>query len=853
MRLLEYFWSMLALIPEDRARLYERGFDDNFINIRGFKSVHLNNIRAIINTISKFGPAKVGEAGLAIVGGGLPPEPEAQIIRRNYRPEGNYILIPYKNELGQIVKIRAHQLGIKGQPAQIYFTPKAFLRSDICIIAESEFKADAASLFGFASIGIPGINAMSGKNWPYFAEKIAALPCEEFVICFDNEVKDNPSFSNFKQDWRKRYDTIIAAYSLACKIQQLGKKCRIATLPSDWMEDGKVDIDQALAQGRTAAEFAAVIKNAIDPVKFITSAPIKDTHRPYVHKRLGSLFQETEVQIKDNCFYFIPPGDDKRKVERKLANCSWHVKRSYVSLGDEFNEGLRRDITIVDEFGISYDTRGIRAGDMVSKASLAQWLMSHGNFVFYGKDEDVSKIWTYVFMTDDTPPIHLIHEIGYVPKLSAHVFDTMIIRDTGEVFTPNEEGIFYIDDVGYKLAVQLPMNARPKLVKGTPPLAEFKELLRRTVHESTGEGAHLVMISWIYATMFTHVITEHTRIFPLIFFQGLFQSGKTTIMRWLCSLLGLHSEAISIKNSSYVGIARSITEMHNLPIVLDDYRNIKDCLRLIPTFLAVYNRQSGVKGNLDPKVIVRSAINSTLAICGEHVMNDGAAMTRCLHFYIGTRTSDAISEIQKILPQMSSVYYNVLTTNYKENCAKLPALIDKWVAFFKSKTLTPRASYNYGVCFAAYELVETTVPNEMITFALRNATETAQTSSSMDCVHTFGEEFLFGKTQQILIKDNHYKQVGDTVYIWLSGVYSILNKYYNRTDNPMPTTLENIKRANYFIGVTQQSLLVGYPAVPCIIINVAKMPETLRLYFDGNDHDTGRTSKETDHEVLEGV
>ena len=91
------------------------------------------------------------------------------------------------------------------------------------------------------------------------------------TIIFDNEIKSNPDYSNYKPDFTKRYDTQYCSYILCYKLNNAGFETKIGVLPEKWMIDGKIDIDSALAQGKTKADFEKIIAKGYTPSQYLAS------------------------------------------------------------------------------------------------------------------------------------------------------------------------------------------------------------------------------------------------------------------------------------------------------------------------------------------------------------------------------------------------------------------------------------------------------------------------------------------------------------------------------------------------------------------------------------------------------
>ncbi len=158
----------LKLLPEDREQLkVKRGFTDAVIDKMQFKSC---------------GPELDTEEWFKDV-----PANYKQILsQRN-------IVIPYFDPEGIPIYLRAHKYGPEGEPVHVY-VPWDYMEDKMptLVITEGEFKAVASCMMGVPAIGLPGVASFSKANYNRLVQLLSELNPEKLVICFDNEIKDDP-------------------------------------------------------------------------------------------------------------------------------------------------------------------------------------------------------------------------------------------------------------------------------------------------------------------------------------------------------------------------------------------------------------------------------------------------------------------------------------------------------------------------------------------------------------------------------------------------------------------------------------------------------------------------------------
>lgn len=826
----------LTLLPGERGNLHARGFTDDVLEKYQLKSCHPINAFVLDSLKNKYTVEQLREEVLyeADTNHQGVYTPQRQILESN-------ILIPYFESSRHIIKVRPHKLGFRGQGASVYRCFTSFQPSDVCVIAESEFKAIAAECLGYSAVGIPGIASMSGRNWDYFSKQLEDIPAKEFVICFDNEIKDNPALKNFKPDWRKRYDTTIYAYAMAQKILDLGKSCRIATLPTDWMVEGKIDIDLALAQCRGQGAFKSIIDGSQGPKAFIENAPIPQKHRSFINRRIRRFFYEPAVELRHNAFYSKAATNPDGTTEggARLSNCSVKIKNVYEELSAE-TEGVSRDVIITDEYGVASKLTPLKPSSMATKSGMKEWLMSQGNYLFYGSDNDLIKIWEYVFSFDDGNIVYLVNRCGYIKELDFYLFKNVLIKD-GKAVYPDEYGIFWVDEVGYKPhAPHMDCQIPAVLPEGKFDVSKFLRLLSDTTdHDNPGMGK--AMFAYMLAILFIDSIQEQFKLFPILFVYGERGGGKTTVMRWLTSFFGQDKATLNLGMSSVVGVNRGLEYYSSLPFVTDDWRNIAKFQAYIPVFLGVYNRQSGIKGTKAKFGIQKTTINAALVVMGEEIFPDNALLSRCISFYFPTvRLRECSEEMESIIQEASSFFFKILTGSYSRLKNKVISNIKEASKEFKLKVrgLDARVAINYAILAGTYRAVmgeDAEMEEHLMT--MMGAGQADVTEG--DRIHKFANEFLVGVAEGV-VKPHHFLFKGDSVFLWVKGICDVLNKFYNRSDIENGALItQHFKKQSFYLGTQTMQTHGTTAAVPCIELSLTGMPESLRVILEGARHVSG--------------
>jgi hypothetical protein len=278
--------KLLILTEADRAKLQnKRGFNDETINRLGFKSNNEANRDLLYALLDEFGIEKLLVEGIFKAKRNKSPEPSGQLMGWGRTGEKGKdgkeiwgvtepILIPYFDSDGVPYNLRPHKGGVtrpvdpfaewdtdeddqKPCHSHLYIPPGTARlidkNSGLCIFTEGEFKAGAGLQCRIPIIATPGTSFLKNEK---FRNRVCTaldeLGVTDLVIIYDNEIKDDPRFPNFKQDPFDRFDTQVwaeyAQIKLLPHLRLLKGDCRIGKIPDDERKDGKADFDGVLAR-----------------------------------------------------------------------------------------------------------------------------------------------------------------------------------------------------------------------------------------------------------------------------------------------------------------------------------------------------------------------------------------------------------------------------------------------------------------------------------------------------------------------------------------------------------------------------------------------------------------------------
>ena len=208
------------------------------------------------------------------------------------------VLILYQNLDGEGIALRAHKMQPKGERLELYGLDH-IRGKEHALIVEGEFGAAAATCHGIPTLGVPGVAAFVGRNYPRLLKCLTKAGIEQVTILYDLEDRTSYQLPSGEPNPRhkpqpfSRWDVEFNAVRLARRLTADGITTGITQFPEDWMRNGKVDLDQALKDGHTAEEIREVIDAAVLPDEYLES--LTDEGKEVVLAKLG----ENRVKQKD--------------------------------------------------------------------------------------------------------------------------------------------------------------------------------------------------------------------------------------------------------------------------------------------------------------------------------------------------------------------------------------------------------------------------------------------------------------------------------------------------------------------------------------------------------------------------
>lgn len=534
------------------------------------------------------------------------------------------VIIPYLNAGGRAYLIRPHKLGLSGIPVEIY-CPDWAIGADL-VMTEGEFKAAASAQLGIPAIAIPGISSFSKDNLPRLVKFLADLKVRNICILFDNEVKDDPKFKNYKDNPADRHDTAFYAYFMARQLDQAGFRAQVGTLPDSWRVQGKADIDGALALGKTREDLAAVIL-ASKPAKLYAEELPKEA-QSIIRRKMSLKYFKSHIR-KEFGKYVASRRRGKTEWDEDISNFTIKIIATH-----ETAEGLIRELQFINEYGDhSASCSAIKPEDMGGSEGFTNFCFTHGNFIWRGTKDDLLNIWEGLFLEDDGRHIVEPDHIGWVESEKMWLFGNVAIDKDGKEMRPDKNHIFWLEKKGIKPVSLGVTTGKGQISEGIPYVSltpcDIKEI-RKRLADTIGDIEAVKCLGWASAIPYLEDIFDVYGCYPFLFITGRTGSGKSTIAEWITCLFGIENAGKSISQTTVVAIQRSLGYYSSLPVFLDEFRNTSDIAFKTGFLRNVYNRQSSGKGIKSNFGIREAKVRGTLIVAGEETPNDNAILNRSI-------------------------------------------------------------------------------------------------------------------------------------------------------------------------------------------------------------------------------
>ncbi len=734
------------------------------------------------------------------------------------------IIIPYLSSSGKALLLRPHKLGLSGVPVEIYCPDWEFKPN--LIMTEGEFKAAAAMQMNFSAIAIPGISSFSKDNFKRLVKFLQDAKARDICIIFDNEVKDDPKFKNYKDNPADRHDTEFYAYFMARQLDAEGFRTQIGILPDSWRVYGKADIDGALAQGKTRDDLGMVIGSSKPAKQYVEELPREA--QTVIRRKMSLKYFRSHIR-REFGKYVATRRRGKTEWDEEIANFTMKIIATHQTA-----EGIIREIQFTNEFGDHSSCFAIDPEDMGGAEGFTTFCFRHGNFIWRGTKEDLSNIWEGLFLEDDGRHIVEPDHIGWIEAEGLWIFGNVAVDKEGKELRPDKNHIFWLEKKGIKPVALGVTSGRSQISEGIPYISltpcDIKEI-RAKLADTIGEIEAVKCLGWASAIPYLEDIFDAYGCYPFLFITGRTGSGKSTIAEWITCLFGIEDAGKSLSQTTVVAIQRSLGYYSSLPVFLDEFRNTSDIAFKTGFLRNVYNRQSSGKGIKSNFGIREAKVRGTLIIAGEETPNDNAILNRSILVEVikKNRTTNHYDWFTRNKAKFSHHILEIIKKKAAQQELFMRILAEAKDHLTKHAKVDDRTAVNHAVLCAGHAV---TFGEKDIDFADMIVAEAKKTNTEYqkdNMIHTFLSD-LQVMVHKGDIKDQYWLIDDGKVYIYFEALYNIWSAdARKRGYEPFKATSLRgyFKEESGFAAFNAKKRIGGFPR-NCIVIDYEACSEELK-------------------------
>lgn len=404
--------------------------------------------------------------------------------------------------------------------------------------------------------------------------------------------------------------------------------------------------------------------------------------------------------------YYISKYVGEKEVELKLTNWIGTVEAIIIQ-----SEDLRvRKIKI--KHG-AYENTVFMDGTVLSNSGkFREFLLNNCNetCLFQGTDNDLNSLvqfWGIAYKPKIVREVECVGEIN-----EGFIADNIFISNTNEIkqlqngyLSLNEKDSIKIPELTTQAGTRTDVPYYP-LTEPIGGIDAFKENVFKMLIKNRNLKI-AIAIGWLKATLWSKSFFDIYKLFPILMIHGKKESGKTVLISWLMSMIGLENiKPISLREggTTGVGIERKLAYYSSLPVWADDYRNREgEGVRFHGFFRNVFDRSSATKGIKNDALKVRQVmVRGCLIVDGETATNDAGLNSRLVTFEITQqeRNDKYYDDILKIEPDFAKIgfdwvkhridLFSDFLSKYKQISAK-----------FKQEIASPRQAQAWAVAVAS--------------------------------------------------------------------------------------------------------------------------------------------------------
>ena len=362
----------------------------------------------------------------------------------------------------------------------------------------------------------------------------------------------------------------------------------------------------------------------------------------------------------------------------------------------------------------------LKAEDLVSLQKFKQKVEGLGNFIWQAKDEQLTKLKTYLF--EQTETAVEIKQLGWNVSGNFFAFGNGIYQNA--VF--NEADELGIVRLGENQNYYLP--SKSMIYANDRTLFEFEKnfshlgynnctLTEAFTRIGTVYGNNGIMgLAFYIASLFKDVVLHQTSLhFPILNLFGPKGSGKTELAVSLKRFFQLKDLPLNLNNTTIAAIANNLAQVSNAIVHFDEFRNDLDT-RIRESLKGVWDNTGRSRMSLDrDKQVESTLVDCALIISGQEMATaDIALFSRFVFLRFSETTFSA--EAKKAFNELADLqrkgfsHITLQLLNYRpqvenEISAELARVSDEMADRLGNTIVEDRILNNYKVLLVIYKII----------------------------------------------------------------------------------------------------------------------------------------------------
>lgn len=532
----------------------------------------------------------------------------------------------------------------------------------------------------------------------------------------------------------------------------------------------------------------------------------------------------------------------------KISNFTLELKNIYISGAER-----EREVIIVREDGRRSDPVRINSDAKVSLKPFKTLVANAVDASFYGREEDMSSMWEFVYSKSSEKVVYLPEVIGRVEEFRGWLFGDCFISDAGAVYHPDDSGVIWVTNhsVGIKpVPLNTPTNSYKEEVVNLPKVKtylteeEVEALLGSFISNyarNTGDmGNTLTALGWMWASAYTTIISKHLGFFPLLYFWGSKGQGKSTIIKWLLSIYDMEERGYTSFNQlgSGVSFSRKLSYFSSLPLCIDEMRADGEASRWSGVFRGWYDRVGKSVGDRNSFGIKDYPVRSTIIFGGQDQFGDPAARSRCILFRIPQYGREMVEtynwfENNKVdFPAIGNLWISNKDSLTKDSLTKDFADMD---TAMRAMGVEPRVSRNWAfIAVFGKKLADKYVPSfNYMEYLVKSIKDDSVQQQEDETILQFWEIIEGMQSEERpRITSDHLRRDGSQLIVWFAEIFRLFEKDmgYNNTKEKFSkrAVLEAMREEKYFIKEDRVKLGMSENIRRAIVLDLTKAPEVVQ-------------------------